>query len=687
MMKKIMLCVMILCLISPVLGYTTLLDETISTPGSTPGATTGTSKCFEFSVKDYTSFAGNVTYVKMDLFGYKADNLTGNYYNMPVSHPTQPLLGYADVLWSWTPAATYSGKGTVELKFYNMTKPDGFIGEKGLRIGYVDATKGGIPISNWRPLVQASVSNSWGSLNWSPYMVRLPGTNLYNGTYKIYSGVEDVEEGEYGNLTINVKSATTAVNIENAYIEYQYHPIAGAFGRTDINGNITFIGIEQNITPHTLSAYASGYGYYEELYAFKQNNAFKQIYLTPTSLPNTTNFIKVNMRDSSNNLVLDDLHLFVYDFNTSEWYERYSMNGVEYITLVGTAGNKPLIYGDSYTFVATKNGYISANETITYEYGGQVVDLYLNYVTHEGELEIWTDVVDAENGYTIGGATISLWDNYHKEWKNKTAATGAIAISASGTNGEYPITVGTNYTLCGSANGYSDYCTDPFRFKLENDKVPFILPLSLLGVAPSGNFTTTIKIIDYDTRYPIAGAAITLSNGQGVTTNTQGVAKLISPAGSYTISAYKDGYAGSTQTLTGADGQSVAVNFELMKGTSYPTLTPTPSPTLTYIGGQPIGEPAVCGISDGTIFGYMLAYIACWGADDRYTQNLILASLVIIVFMFFGARYGKGLGAAIGAAAGFVISVAMNLIPLWVFFAMVIITGLIFGLRLYTANK
>jgi hypothetical protein len=649
-MKKLLLCLLLLCLVCSVASADDIVFKNITAVYGTPYCESGS--------------------------GCPADNLIdGNiasWLTLDVSHGQVRI--YADQYYEWTSCDIYHARPDanreVLFRFNTSNNPK---------------TTYGIAVKNaWTTInIPANISNV---LYFSTTDAQWFGLNELKCHGTPYTPI--VKEGEYGNLTINVKSAaTTAVNIENAYIEYQYHPLAGAFGRTDINGNITFMGIEQNITPHTLSAYATGYGYYEEQYAFTKNNAFKQIYLNPINLPNSTNFIKVNMRDSSNNMVLDDLHLFVYDFNTSEWYERYSMNGVEYITLVGTAGNKPLIYGDSYTFVATKNGYISANETITYEYGGQVVDLYLDYVTHEGELEIWADVVDAENGYTIGGAMISLWDNYHKEWKNKTAATGAIAISASGTNGQYPITVGTNYTICGSANGYSKYCTEPFRFKLENDKVPFILPLSLLGVAPTGNFTTTIKVIDYDTRYPIAGTAITLSNGQGVTTNTQGVAKLISPAGSYTISAYKDGYAGATQTITGADGQNVAVNFELMKGTSYPTLTPTPAPTLTYIGGQPIGEPAVCGISDGTVFGYMLAYIACWGANDRYTQNLILASLIIIVFMFFGARYGKGLGAAIGAAAGFVISVAMNLIPLWVFFAMVIITGLIFGLRLYTANK
>jgi len=55
--------------------------------------------------------------------------------------------------------------------------------------------------------------------------------------------------------------------------------------------------------------------------------------------------------------------------------------------------------------------------------------------------------------------------------------------------------------------------------------------------------------------------------------------------------------------------------------------------------------------------------------------------------MLFGGRYGRGLGVAIGAGAGYIISLAMKLVPLWTFIAVLVISGLIFAIKIWRADN
>ena len=124
--------------------------------------------------------------------------------------------------------------------------------------------------------------------------------------------------------------------------------------------------------------------------------------------------------------------------------------------------------------------------------------------------------------------------------------------------------------------------------------------------------------------------------------------------------------------------------------TLIPTTSPTVNPTVTGIGGTVKNNTAaVCGAPTGTtnIVDIFKANIACWGVSDRFSQDLAFAALIILFCAFLLSKYGKGLGAIVGGAIGFVIALAANLIPLWVFFALVVIAGLIFGLKLYGADK
>lgn len=539
------------------------------------------------------------------------------------------------------------------------------------------------------------VNKTYGRIAYQNGATRLVLANWYNPGKAI--GVNS----SYTNLTVNVKALGTSTNIYNTLIYVIKSDGSMNVGRTDINGNYTFNFISTSLTPVALDAYAVGYGYYSEQYLLTDTNQFKQIYLTPQGVANSTNYFKVNLLDSLTSQYISDknANLSITDKNVSQTYYVINNLGSQIVELTGTAKNRPLYYNDNYNVEAVINGYITNNITFKYTSGGQVVDLYLTpstaYLTPK---EMWVDVLDPAtgDGNTVGGSTVKLYDAALNQWTNTTTATGQISLTMSGTNKQQPIVIGRNYTLCASATGYSQACIGPFIFAspYSNDnesvgKIPYQIGLTFNGIVPTGNFSCNVYTVDGNSYLAIQNVAILASNGAGQTTSNSGVTQFILPAGTYSFKASKTGYTASTGTITGAAGDVKSVTIPMFQNTiTYATTSPTVAPTVTGVyGAVRNSTPSQCGVSDGTIIGYAKAHIACWGANDRYSQDLILACVIIIIFMFFGSRYGKGLGAIIGASAGFAISVGANLIDLWIFFALIILAGLIFGLKLYNADK
>lgn len=551
--------------------------------------------------------------------------------------------------------------------------------------------------NGWKSTTTSPLGN-----NWAAYRRYATDGSIYNGTFTVYSGSAIAVNSSYTNLTVNAKAIGTSTNIYNTLVTIEKSDGSMNVGRTDVYGNVTFPWVATSTDDVTLDAYAVGYGYYSEsTYKLLDANQFKQIYLTPQNIPNSTNYIRVNVLDSLTGNYLSDLsvNISVTDKNVSQTYYEMAPTGSMFVTLTGTSKNRPLYYNDYYNFAATATGYNTNNLTIQYTTAGQTADLYLTpssaYLTPR---EMWVDVLDPATGEgnTVGGSTVKLYDAALNQWANSTTSTGEISLTMSGTNKQEPIVIGRNYTLCASATGYSQSCIGPFIFNApySNDnesvgKIPYQIGLTFSGVVPTGNFSVNVYTVDGSSYLAIQNVGVLASNGQGQTTSTGGVTQFILPAGTYNFKASKTGYTSATGVITGVAGDTKSLTIPMFENTiTYATTSPTVAPTVTGVYGTARNTtPATCGGEYTNIIGYVKSYIACWGVSDRYSQDLALAAFIIIICLFFGSRYGKGLGAIIGAACGFVLSVAANLIDLWVFFALVIIAGLIFGLRLYTADK
>lgn len=293
--------------------------------------------------------------------------------------------------------------------------------------------------------------------------------------------------------------------------------------------------------------------------------------------------------------------------------------------------------------------------------------------------------VNGNTGGIISSATISVKDLTLNQWIN---VSGNPVVFPSSTNGYANVYATASLYYPASSLGIKlgeQHTIAMYPVTATSDPVN----LTTLNVLVVAGATGDIPVKD-------AYVSITLSNltVKSDYTNTAGsVSFIVNNNSVITSTAEKTGYP-KTSSVNTVTGGNYLVVLRLLTTTipTPPPITTVPVITAipTLIGGQIRNlTPAVCGAptSGMNIVQIFKQNIACWGVEDRISQDLVFAAIIIAFFAFVLSKWGKGLGALIGASIGFILSLAAGLIPVWVFFALVIIAGLIFGLKLYGGGK
>ena len=165
---------------------------------------------------------------------------------------------------------------------------------------------------------------------------------------------------------------------------------------------------------------------------------------------------------------------------------------------------------------------------------------------------------------------------------------------------------------------------------------------------------------------PVSGVSVTMDNNQTVISNSYGGVRFDNiNQGSHTFVFSKTGY--YSQSLSKSVTVSNTQNILLVS--SQPTTAPTvkPTPLQTDSSGNIIIEKP-SNLSDSIKYG--LAKI--FGITSIDSINLIFA-LILILFpaVIGGTITNQALGFISGGMIGFVFALAVGLIPIWVFFSMV----------------
>ena len=291
--------------------------------------------------------------------------------------------------------------------------------------------------------------------------------------------------------------------------------------------------------------------------------------------------------------------------------------------------------------------------------------------------------VDGNTGGIISNAIISIKVLQTNTWYNLSGNPVIVTNAGTGFANAY-VSASGYYSVVNTGLQLGESHTIAL-YKITSTSDPVNLTtLNVLVVAGSTG----------DTPVKDAYVSITLSNNtvKSDYTNSAGAVSFIVNNGSViTATAEKAGYPKSSGVYN-ITGSNYLIVLRLLS-TSIPTPLPlttsiTPIPIQTLIGGGNRNmTAAVCGAENKNIVQMFKNNIACWGVEERIAQDLVLAGIIIAFFAFVLSKWGKGLGAIIGASVGFILSLAAGLIPVWAFFALVIIAGLIFGLKLYGGGK
>lgn len=169
----------------------------------------------------------------------------------------------------------------------------------------------------------------------------------------------------------------------------------------------------------------------------------------------------------------------------------------------------------------------------------------------------------------------------------------------------------------------------------------------------------------------LSGVSVTIDNNQTIISNEYGGVRFDNiNQGSHTFTFIKNGYYSQalTKTVSVSNTQDI-----MLQSTTAPTIAPTTAPTIAPTpiqtdsqGNIIIGKPN--NIADSIKYG--LAKI--FGVYDINALNLVFALLLILFPAVIGGSItGQALGFISGGLIGFVFALALGLIPIWVFFAMI----------------
>lgn len=201
---------------------------------------------------------------------------------------------------------------------------------------------------------------------------------------------------------------------------------------------------------------------------------------------------------------------------------------------------------------------------------------------------------------------------------------------------------------------------------------PLILYYNRLD--PNAQYNANFIVQDVNNN-GISGVSVTMDNTITKVSNSIGGLSFSNvSAGSHTFTFVKNGYQSAQRTIN-IQMQYATFTQTLFKDnqiiqptvqptgifTPYPTVQPTVQPTIS-----PIEKPS--NIADSVKYGLSKIF----GVNSVDTINLVFA-LMLILFpaVIGGVITNQALGFIAGGMMGFVFALAIGLIPIWVFFAMV----------------
>lgn len=350
--------------------------------------------------------------------------------------------------------------------------------------------------------------------------------------------------------------------------------------------------------------------------------------------------------DANNNTISGESYLKNYvRYNDTHWQYTEAKNSV--LISNGIIPQTELTNSLSINFGAIANYRITCNlfDNVNRNVGNPQINVNVGNAVSD-LLQYFVRTVDAEKAYGISGVTLTIY---------KITESGEIldqTITMSGSQQEVLFSSGEIYVIRASKDGY---VTNSYTFTATESKT-FTIYLS----KSSDDGYSTVTFIVYDTNNNRLQNAIVNLNGTIKYTNQAGITtfdNLLSDCNHpYNVSlANYQSESGTVYT----DSEIKELFIKLYTTTEiYPTPTETETPTII----QPTN------IIESVKYGIQKIF----GIETLDNVNLVLALLIILAPAMLAAYATRsGLGFVAGGLIGFVFTLAIGLIQIWVFFAMV----------------
>ena len=296
--------------------------------------------------------------------------------------------------------------------------------------------------------------------------------------------------------------------------------------------------------------------------------------------------------------------------------------------------------------------------------------IYYDYLKPIEKIQFEIECIDYDKGIQLIGTNLTVYQYY------ESTNTLKYLYSNSYANGLTKITVDKNSILFieYDLTGYNAVNINTYEF-LNNRQGKLIdsnLRSARLYFSKIDSSVLLFQgfIIKDTNDNAVSGVSVTMDNNVTLISNSYGGLQFDNiNQGSHTFTFTKNGYV--SQSLTKSVTVSNTQNVLLQKITVTPTVIPTVYPTDN--NGEPIITPIDKPKNLADSVKYSMAVI--FGVNSLNTMNLIFALLIVLFPAVIGAVVtNQALGFVAGGMIGFIFALGIGLIPLWVFFSMVMIS-------------
>ena len=302
--------------------------------------------------------------------------------------------------------------------------------------------------------------------------------------------------------------------------------------------------------------------------------------------------------------------------------------------------------------------------------------------TYIDALQAFIQTYDYQNGNMLSGVNISVYEVIEND---NSIELGNLIFKSSNAESQIILNLKqyAEYFVKNEKNGYFSVKNTVYESLnnetgyLWNPSLQNPLRLYYSKLDPTAQYNANFIVQDVN-NIGISGVSVTMDNSvTKITNNIGGVSFSNVTAGAHTFIFSKNGYQTAQRTIDiqlqyAAFTQTLFKENQIVQPTVSPSEYPTIQPTV-----QPTAQPTISPIEKPSNLAESVKYglAKMFGVNSQNTINLIFA-LMIILFpaVIGGVITHHALGFVSGGLIGFVFALAVGLIPIWVFFSMVMLS-------------